>query len=190
MTTAMNAQAAISREEFDRTVEKLRAEMKAVASGRPVAGAADPERLLDEFVRKDEFRLFKWFFGLTLAAILSGFGLLYQEIAELRVAMERQYSDLRAEMSTGFRAITGDVDSMFTAHQRDMGSRITAHQRDMNSRITAHQRDMNSNFTTLQRDIAGVREQLVDVRERVARIETLLDVKNPDNPADRSAKGT
>ena len=179
MTTAMNAQAAISREEFDRTVEKLRAEMKAVASGRPVAGAADPERLLDEFVRKDEFRLFKWFFGLTLAAILSGFGLLYQEIAELRVAMERQYSDLRAEMSTGFRAITGDVDSMFTAHQRDM-----------NSRITAHQRDMNSNFTTLQRDIAGVREQLVDVRERVARIETLLDVKNPDNPADRSAKGT
>ena len=179
MTTAMNAQAAISREEFDRTVEKLRAEMKAVASGRPVAGAADPERLLDEFVRKDEFRLFKWFFGLTLAAILSGFGLLYQEIAELRVAMERQHSDLRAEMSTGFRAITGDVDSRFTTHQRDM-----------NTRITAHQRDMDSNFTTLQRDIAGVREQLVDVRERVARIETLLDVKNPDNPADRSAKGT
>ena len=175
----MNAQAAISREEFDRTVEKLRAEMKAVASGRPVAGAADPERLLDEFVRKDEFRLFKWFFGLTLAAILSGFGLLYQEIAELRVAMERQHSDLRAEMSTGFRAITGDVDSRFTTHQRDM-----------NTRITAHQRDMDSNFTTLQRDIAGVREQLVDVRERVARIETLLDVKNPDNPADRSAKGT
>ena len=158
----MNPHATITRDEFERTIEELRAEMKASSLGAPAADGATPERPREEFVRKDEFRLFKWFGGLALAAVLSGMGLLYQGIhqglAEQREAIERQFADLRAEMHAGFKAITANVDSRFVS----VDSRFD----DMDSRITA-----------LQHDVA-------DVKERLARVETLLDVKNRDSLVD------
>lgn len=156
--TAMNPHAAITRDEFERTIEELRAEMKENPSHSTAADRASLEHPREEFVRKDEFRLFKWFGGLALAAVLSGMGLLYQAIAEQRVAMERQFADLRAEMHAGFRAITANVDSRFVT----VDSRFD----DMDSRITA-----------LQHDVA-------DVKERLARVETLLDVKNRERLPD------
>ena len=149
--TAMNAHATITRDEFERTIEELRTEMKASPSSSTVASGANPEHPRTEFVHKDEFRLFKWFAGLALAVVLSGMGLLYQGLAEQRVAMERQFADFRAEMHAGFRAITANVDSRFD---------------DMDSRITA-----------LQHDVA-------EVKERLARVETLLDVKNRESLPD------
>ena len=143
-TIAMNPRTTITREEFERAIEELRTEMKASPSRSTVANGASPECPRAEFVHKDEFRLFKWFGGLALAAILSGMGLLYQGLAEQRVAMERQFADLRAEMHAGFRAITADVDS---------------------------------GITTLQHDVA-------DVKERLARVETLLGVKNRERLPD------
>ena len=156
--SVMNPHAAITRDEFELTIEELRAEMRASSSDSPAADGTTPEHPREGFVRKDEFRLFKWFAGLALAAILSGMGFLYQGIAEQRVAMERQFADLRAEMRAGFRAITANVDSRFAR----MDSRFD----DMDSRITA-----------LQHDVA-------DVKERLARVETLLDVKNRERLPD------
>ena len=94
----MKADTAVTREEFERTVEALRAELNAVSSSRPAPGSSGGENPRDMFVHKDEFRLFKWFGGLALAAVLSGFGLLYQEI-----------SGLRAEMNVGFTALQRDI---------------------------------------------------------------------------------
>ena len=160
--TAMNPHAAITRDEFERTIEELRAEMKANPSHSTAADRASPEHPREEFVRKDEFRLFKWFGGLALAAILSGMGLLYQSIhqglAEHREATERQFAEFRAEMHAGFRAITAHVDSRFVT----VDSRFD----DMDSRITA-----------VQHDVA-------EVKERLARVETLLDVKNRERLPD------
>lgn len=156
--TAINPHAAITRDEFKRTIDELRAEMKSSSSHATATDRAGPERPRAEFVHKDEFRLFKWFGGLALAAILSGMGLLYQGLAEQRVAMERQFADLRAEMHAGFRAITANVDSRFVT----VDSRFD----DMDSRITA-----------LQHDVA-------EVKERLARVETLLDVKNRERLPD------
>ena len=156
--TAINPHAAITRDEFERTIDELRAEMKSSSSHATATDRADPERPREVFVLKDEFRLFKWFGGLALAAILSGMGLLYQVMAEQRVAMERQFADLRAEMHAGFRAITANVDSRFVT----VDSRFD----DMDSRITA-----------LQHNVA-------DVKERLARVETLLDVKNRERLPD------
>ena len=156
--TAMNAHATVTRDEFERTIEELRTEMRASPSNSTVADGASPGRPRAEFVHKDEFRLFKWFAGLALAAVLSGMGLLYQGLAEQRVAMERQFADFRAEMHAGFRAITANVDSGF--------ARMDARFDDMDSRITA-----------LQHDVA-------DVKERLARVETLLDVKNRERLPD------
>ena len=160
--------------------------MRAVATRPPATGVAGLEPPREGFVRKDEFRLFKWFAGLALAAILSGFGLLYQGLAELRATTERQYSALQAEMDAGFRAARHDVDTRFTTLQRDItdvrGAQVDAD-------------DLAHRFTTLQRDITDVREQLVDVRERLAdvrerlvRVETVLDVESRDDPGGASPK--
>jgi len=194
---AMNPHAAITRDEFERTIEELRAEMRASSSDSPAADGTTLEHPREEFVRKDEFRLFKWFAGLALAAILSGMGLLYQGIhqglAEQREAMERQFADLRAEMHAGFRAITANVDSRFvTVDSRfvamdsrfaSMDSRFASMDSrfdDMDSRFASMDSrfdDMDSGITVLQHDVA-------DVKERLARVETLLDVKNRERLPD------
>ena len=167
--TAINPRAAITRDEFERTIDELRAEMKSSSSHATATDMADPERPRAEFVHKDEFRLFKWFGGLALAAVLSGMGLLYQGIhqglAEQRVAMERQFADFRAEMHAGFRAITANVDSRFVTVDSGFAR--------MDSRFD----DMDSRITALQHDVA-------DVKERLARVETLLDVKNRESLPD------
>ena len=202
--TAMNPHAAITRDEFERTIEELRAEMRASSSDSPAADGTTLDHPREEFVRKDEFRLFKWFAGLALAAILSGMGLLYQGIhqglAEQHEAMERQFADLRAEMHAGFRAITANVDSRFvTVDSRfvamdsrfasmdsrfaSMDSRFASMDSrfdDMDSRFASMDSrfdDMDSRITALQHDVA-------DVKERLARVETLLDVKNRERLPD------
>jgi outer membrane murein-binding lipoprotein Lpp len=170
--TAMNPHAAITRNEFERTIEELRAEMKANPSHSTAADRASPEHPREEFVRKDEFRLFKWSAGLALAAILSGMGLLYQAIAEQRVAMERQFADLRAEMHAGFRAITASMDSRFDGVNSSFSS--------VNSRFD----QMDSRFDQMDSRITAVQHDVADVKERLARVETLVGVKNRESLPD------
>ena len=236
---AMNPHAAITRDEFERTIEELRAEMRASSSDSPAADGTTLEHPREEFVRKDEFRLFKWFAGLALAAILSGMGLLYQGIhqglAEQREAMERQFADLRAEMHAGFRAITANVDSRFvTVDSRfvamdsrfasmdsrfddmdsrfarmdsrfddmdsrlarmdsrfdDMDSRFASMDSrfdDMDSRFASMDSrfdDMDSRFASMDSRITALQHDVADVKERLARVETLLDVKNRERLPD------
>ena len=212
--TAMNPHATITRDEFERTIEELRAEMRASSSDSPAADGTTPEYPRAEFVRKDEFRLFKWFAGLALAAILSGMGLLYQGLAEQRVAMERQFADLRAEMHAGFRAITANVNSRFDrvdsrfdrvdsrfanvdsrfdrvdsgfdrvdsrfANVDSRFDRVDSRFANVDSRfdrVDSRFDDLDSRITALQHDVA-------DVKERLARVETLLGVKNRERLPD------
>lgn len=54
-----------------------------------------------DFVRQEEFRLFKWLGSFALVAVLGGFGLIYERISDVRVTMERLHADmerLHAEM--------------------------------------------------------------------------------------------
>ena len=193
----MNPHATITRDEFERTIEKLRAEMKASSLGAPAADGAIPERPRDEFVRRDEFRLFKWFGGLALAAILSGMGLLYQGIhqglAEQREAMERQFADFRAEMHAGFRAATANVDSRFVGVDSDfasLDSRFTSMDSrfaSMDAKFTsmdAKFTSMDARFDKLDSRITTLQHDVADVKERLARVETLLDVKKRETLPD------
>jgi len=196
----MNPHAAITRNEFERTIKELRAEMKSSASHSTATDRGGAERPREEFVRRDEFRLFKWFGGLALAAILSGMGLLYQGIVEQRVAMERQFADLRTEMHAGFRAITASVDSRFDqvdsrfdqvdsrfvqvdSRFDQVDSRfvqVDSRFNQVDSRFTSVESrfdQMDSRLTALQRDVA-------EVKERLARVETLLDVENREHLPD------
>jgi len=207
----MNPHATITRDEFERTIEELRAEMKASSLGAPAADGATPERPREEFVRKDEFRLFKWFGGLALAAILSGMGLLYQGIhqglAEQREAMERQFADFRAEMHAGFRAVTANVDSRFVSVDSDFAS-LDSRFTSMDSRFTSMDSrfaSMDSRFASMDDKFAGMdarfasidarfdkldsritalQHDVADVKERLARVETLLDVKKRETLPD------
>ena len=167
--TVMNPPATVTRDEFERRIEELRSEMKAGSSASTAADATTPGRPREGFVREDEFRLFKWFGGLALAAILSGMGLLYQSIhqglAEHREATERQFAEFRAEMHAGFRAITAHVDARFDG---------------VDSRFDS----VNSRFDSVDSRMSALERNVSDVRERLARVETLIDVKNREDLPD------
>ncbi|MYK47230.1 MAG: hypothetical protein F4029_13490 [Gammaproteobacteria bacterium] len=82
----------ITREELDLVVQPLAARMDALENS---AG----DRTGNDFVSVGEFRLFKWLGTFALAAVLGGFGLLYEQVSDLRVGMERLHGELLQEMS-------------------------------------------------------------------------------------------
>ena len=95
----------------------------------PPAGALerqlpDQTRAMQEFgadfVRQAEFRLFKWLATFVVAAVAAGIGLLYQQVAEVRVEMERLRTDLVQEMNRQHTALREDMDRQFAAVREDI----------------------------------------------------------------------
>ena len=102
----MNAQPVINREESRDGLAQLRSEIAALKDAvalmaQHVETGTRASRS-ENFVHKDEFRLFKWIGGLALASILGGFGFLYQGLADLRVAVDRQHGELRSDIDRQF----------------------------------------------------------------------------------------
>ena len=83
----MNQDAPVTRLEFDRAIRELHAEIRAARSAPAAVAGAGPAFSPDDFVRRDEFRLFKWFTGIAFAAVLGGFGVLYQAISDVQRAL-------------------------------------------------------------------------------------------------------
>ena len=145
----MNAQPVINREESGDGLAQLRSEIAALKDAvalmaQHVETGTRASRS-ENFVYKDEFRLFKWIGGLALASILGGFGFLYQGLADLRVAVERQHGELRSEMERQ----NGELRSEMERQNSELRS------------------DMNRQF-------ADVRERLVRV-ETLVRSESLVE---------------
>ena len=98
--SAAGLDATVTRAEFDSAIKGLVRRMTTLEStvsqvNRPET--RDSERTAEpssEVVTQNEFRLFKWLASFALAAVLAGFVFLYQQIADLRVDIERQHSDL------------------------------------------------------------------------------------------------
>ncbi|MCY3621084.1 MAG: hypothetical protein OXH68_05145 [Gammaproteobacteria bacterium] len=92
MAATANPTLGMIRDELDLVVEPLAARVAALETSvgdRPGNG----------FVTLGEFRLFKWLGTFALAAVLGGFGLLYEQVSDLRVGMERLHGELLQEMS-------------------------------------------------------------------------------------------
>lgn len=87
MEVGMNQDAPVTRLEFDRAIRELQAEIRAARSAPTALAGAGPAFSPDDFVRRDEFRLFKWFTGIAFAAVLGGFGVLYQAISDVQRAL-------------------------------------------------------------------------------------------------------
>ena len=130
----MNQDAPVTRREFDRAIRALHAEIRAARSAPPAVAGTGPAFSPDGFVRRDEFRLFKWFTGVAFAAVLGGFGVLYQAITDVQ------------------RGLVAVHQSLAEVHQ----------------------------------SLAEVHRSLGDLRERLVRVETVLELDGRVGPDDAS----
>ena len=115
----------------------------------------------DDFVRRDEFRLLLWMGAFALTAVLGGMTFLYTAISDLRVAMAEEHAALRvfmAEERAGLRA--------------DMAEEHAALRADMKAQIKELRADMEAEHAVIRSDISNLRAEVVNLRERVIRIET------------------
>ena len=165
----MNAQPVIDREESGDGLAQLRSEIAALKDAvalmaQHVETGTRASRS-ENFVPKDEFRLFKWIGGLALASILGGFGFLYQGLADLRVAVERQHGELRSEMERQYGELRNDMERQNGELRSEMERQNGELRSDMDRQIGELRSDMDRQFA--------------DVRERLVRVETLVRSESP-----------
>lgn len=150
MAATVNPVLGLTRDDLDLAIEPLVARLSAIEGA--AGGNAD-------VVTKDEFRLFKWLGTFALATMVAGFGLLYEQVSDVRVGMERLHGDLQRE-------IHGPRETM---HAENAGIRS-----EMEAKYAALTEQMHAGF-------ASIREEISTVRERVARVETLLERGNAND---------
>jgi len=105
------ANSMITRDELDRMGARLAA-LEASRSTDAEALATSDEIHRQghaDYVRQDEFRLFKWLGSFALVAVLGCFGLLYEQVSDLRVTMERLHGATLQELHTQSAAIQNEI---------------------------------------------------------------------------------
>lgn len=127
MAMTANPTAAMTRADFDAVIGPLAAR---VASLEDSAGRG-AER---DVVTASEFRLFKWLGTFALATVVAGFGLLYQQVSDVRIGMERLHGEMLREMSVL--------------------------REDMQAEVGGLKDEMQSEFTSVRRELSAVRERV------------------------------
>ena len=140
----------LTRDDLDLAIEPLVARLSAIEDA--AGGNAD-------VVTRDEFRLFKWLGTFALATVVAGFGLLYEQVSDVRVGMERLHGEVQRE-------IHGLRETMYVE--------IASIRSEMEAKHAALTEQMHAGF-------ASMREEISAVRERVARVETLLERGNAND---------
>ena len=187
----MNAQPVINREESGDGLAQLRSEIAALKDAvalmaQHVETGTRASRS-ENFVHKDEFRLFKWIGGLALASILGGFGFLYQGLADLRVAVERQHGELRSEMEQQYGELRSEMErqngELRSEMERQNGGLRSEMERQHGELRSEMERQNGELRSDMDRQIGELRSdmdrQFADVRERLVRVETLVRSESP-----------
>ena len=130
MAVTANPTAAMTRADFDAVVEPLATRVSALEDSVGRGGEAN-------FVTHGEFRLFKWLGTFALATVVGGFALLYEQVSDVRIGMERLHGEMLREMS--------------------------AHREGMQAEIAGLKDEMQSEFASVRREISAVRERVVRV---------------------------
>lgn len=145
MAATANPTLGMIRDELDLVVQPLAARVAALET-------SVGDRPATDVVTVSEFRLFKWLGTFALAAVLGGFGLLYEQVGDVRVAMERLQTDLLKEI----HALRGEMHTEFASVRHEMHAGFASIRQEMHA------------------ETASIREDISGVRERVARVETHL----------------
>ena len=111
MALTANPTAPMTRADFDAAVEPLAAR---VASLEDSAGRG----ALPDVVMASEFRLFKWLGTFALATVVAGFGLLYEQVSDVRIGMERLHGETLREMS----GLRDEMQAEFTSVRREISA--------------------------------------------------------------------
>ena len=85
MAITANPVAGLTRDDLNSVIEPLVVRLDSLET-------ASGDRVKTDVVSGSEFRMF------ALASVLGGFGLLYEQIADVRVGMERMHGDLLKEI--------------------------------------------------------------------------------------------
>ena len=150
-----------------------------------------------EFVRRDEFRLFKWLAPLAIALILGGFGLLYQQTSALRAGLEALRSDMersqgesranserfRGESAADMERLRGELAADIARFRGELAADIERLRGDMAADIERLRGDVAADiervrteiFQELERVRADLSKEIGEVRERVVRLEARFD---------------
>ena len=189
-TMSMSAQ---SWQDFDKRVTKL----ETVLANRGASASAAGEKTqspmpgtdpiaYSEFVRRDEFRLFKWLAPLAIALILGGFGLLYQQTSALRAGLEALRSDMersqgesranseriRGELAADMERLRGELAADMERLRGDVAADIERLRGDVAADIERVRAEI---FQELERVRADLSKEIAEVRERVVRLEARFD---------------
>ena len=110
----------------------------------------------DDVVRWGEFQLALWMGAFTLTAILGGFTFLYTAVTDLRVAMETQHAAIRDDLRSEMQAMHTDIRAEMQAEHAEIRA------------------EMQAEHAEIRAETDTLRDAVIDVRERVIRIETHL----------------
>ena len=156
MPATANPTLGITRDELDLVVQPLAARMDALET-------SVGDRPGNNYVTVGEFRLFKWLGTFALAAVLGGFGLLYEQVGDVRVAMERLQTELLKEI----HALRGEMHTEFASVRQEMHAGFASIRQEMHAESASIRQEMHTEHASIREDISGM-------RERVARVETHL----------------
>lgn len=178
-TMSMSAQ---SWQDFDKRVTKL----ETLVANRGASASAPGEKTqspmpgtdpiaYSEFVRRDEFRLFKWLAPLAIALILGGFGLLYQQTSALRAGLEALRSDMersQGESRANLERFRGELAADMERLRGELAADIERLRGDVAADIERLRTEI---FKELERVRADLSKEIAEVRERVVRLEARSD---------------
>ena len=180
MVSTSNTEA-ITRTEFDAMVERVASRLAALEvgaspsltrideEGRPTSGQS-------EAVTQNEFRLFKWVGTFFVAAVLGAFGVLYQQISDVRVEMRDLHNTVLRELYT-------QLDTQIGGLRREMKAEIGGLRQEFRTEIGGLRQELRSEIGGLRQEMKENHdrslEEIGSLRERVVRVETLLVGEEP-----------
>ena len=115
MAVIANPTAAMTRADFDAVVEPLATRVSALEDS--VGRGAEAN-----FVTVGEFRLFKWLGTFALATVVGGFALLYEQVSDVRIGMERLQGELLREMSGLKDELKDEMQSEFASVRQEISA--------------------------------------------------------------------
>jgi len=167
MVSTANTEA-ITRTEFERMASRLAAlESNAPGSATRMDDEGPIVSGRSEAVTQNEFRLFKWVGTFFVAAVLGAFGVLYQQISDVRVEMRDLHNTVLRELYT-------QLDTQIGGLRREFRQELGAFRQENTQELGALRQEIVGLRQEMRASDDSIREAIGSLRERVVRVETLL----------------